>query len=64
MVLVAFVYSYNAASCLEVAILTSLDVRRYLTVQMFFTLLAQFFAFWFLCEIALENRVRSRDSLE
>ena len=63
-VLVAFVYSYNAASCLEVAILTSLDVRRYVAVQMFFTLLAQFFAFWFLCEIALQNRVRSKDSLE
>jgi hypothetical protein len=61
-VLVAFVYSYNAASCLEVAILNSLEVRRYLTVQMFFTLLAQFFALWFLCEIALETRNRPSDS--
>jgi hypothetical protein len=60
-VLVAFVYSYNAASCLEVAIVNSLEVRRYVTVQMFFTLLAQFFALWFLCEIALEARSRSND---
>jgi hypothetical protein len=63
-VLVAFVYLYNAASCLEVAILNSLEVRRYVTVQMFFTLLAQFFALWFLCEIALETRSRPNDSPE
>ena len=62
--LVLFVYSYNAASCLEVAILNSLEVRRYVTVQMFFTLLAQFFALWFLCEIALETRSRPNDSPE
>jgi hypothetical protein len=61
-VLVAFVYLYNAASCLEVAILNSLEVRRYVTVQMFFTLLAEFFALWFLCEIALENRSRPNES--
>ena len=61
-VLVALVYTYNAASCLEVAILNSLEVRRYVTVQMFFTLLAQFFALWFLCEIALETRGRPNDS--
>ncbi len=61
-VLVALIYSYNAASCLEVAIVNSLEVRRYATVQMFFTLLAQFFALWFLCEIALENRSRRKGS--
>jgi hypothetical protein len=61
-VLVALVYIYNAASCLEVAILNSLEVRRYVTVQMFFTLLAQFFALWLLCEIALETRSRPNDS--
>jgi len=61
-VLVAFVYTYNAASCLEVAILNSLEVRRYVTVQIFFTLLTQFFALWFLCEIALETRGRPNDS--
>jgi hypothetical protein len=61
---VALVYTYNAASCLEVAILNSLEVRRYVTVQMFFTLLAQFCALWFLCEIALENRRHARDCSE
>jgi hypothetical protein len=60
--LVAFVYTYNAASCLEVAIVNSLEVRRYVTVQMFFTLLAQFFALWLLCEITLETRTRPNDS--
>jgi hypothetical protein len=60
--LVAFLYAYNAASCLEVAILNSLEVRRYLTVQMFFALLAQFLALQLLCEIALERRSRPHDS--
>jgi hypothetical protein len=54
--LVLFVYSYNAAACLEVAIVNSLEVRRYLTVQMFFTTVAQFFALWLLCEVAVEMR--------
>jgi hypothetical protein len=54
--LVLFVYSYNAACCLEVAIIHSLEIRRYVTVQMFFTLFAEFLALWFLCEIALEAR--------
>lgn len=62
--LVAFLYSYNMASCLEVAIVNSLEVRRYVTVQMFFTLLAQFFALWFLSEIALETRSCPNDSSE
>jgi hypothetical protein len=60
--LVLFVYSYNGATCLEVAVINSLEGRRYLTVQAFFTLFAQFFALWFLCEIALENRSRPNES--
>jgi len=60
--LVFFVYSYNAAGCLEVAILNSLEVRRYLTVQMFFTTAAQFLALWLLCEMAVEMRIRQRVS--
>jgi hypothetical protein len=60
--LVLFVYSYNVATCLEVAVINSLEGRRYVTVQMFFTLLAEFFALWFLCEIALETRTRPNDS--
>jgi hypothetical protein len=61
-VLVLFVYSYNAAASLEVAILNSLEVRRYVTVQVFFTLFAQLFALWLLCEMLLEARGRQRVS--
>jgi hypothetical protein len=53
-----FVFSYNAAACLEVAILNSLEVPRYSMVQMFFTLLAEFLAVWLLCETALGWRAR------
>jgi hypothetical protein len=60
--LVLFLYSYNAAACLEVAIVNSLEVRRYLTVQMFFTTAAQFLALWLLCEMALEMRARQKVS--
>jgi hypothetical protein len=62
-VLVLFVYSYNAAGCLEVAIINSLEVRRYVTVQLFFTIFAQFLALWLLCEMALEMRARAKVSL-
>ena len=55
-VLVLFVYSYNAASCLAVAVANSLDVPRYNTIQIFFTILAQFLALWFLCEVSLLKR--------
>jgi hypothetical protein len=60
--LVLFMYSYNAAACLEVAILNSLEVRRYLTVQVFFTLLAEFFAVWLFWEMALAMRGREKVS--
>jgi hypothetical protein len=59
---VLFLYSYNAAACLEVAIVNSLEVRRYLTVQMFFTTVAQFLALWLLCEMALTMRARQKVS--
>ena len=58
-VLVLFVYSYNAASCLAVAVVNSLDVPRYNTIQIFFTILAQFLALWFLCEVSLLKRQRA-----
>jgi uncharacterized membrane protein len=61
-VLVLFLYSYNATACLEVAIVNSLEVRRYLTVQMFFTTVAQFLALWLLCEMAVEMRARQKVS--
>jgi hypothetical protein len=57
--LTLFVFLYNAAACLEVAIINSLEVPRYSTVQMFFTLLAEFLAAWLLFEFALGKRPRA-----
>jgi len=53
--LVLFTYSYNFTACLEVAVVHLLEYRRYITVQMYFTLLAQFFVLWFMLEFTLEN---------
>ena len=58
--LVLLAYLYNAAACLEVAVIHSLDDRRYITVQMFLTLFAQFLALWFILEFALEIRDRAK----
>ena len=52
--LALFGSAYNAASCLEVAIVNSLEVHRYITVQMYATLLTQFLAFWLILEFALD----------
>ena len=51
---VLFGSAYNAASCLEVAIVNSLEVHRYSTVQLYATLLTQFLAFWLILEFALD----------
>jgi hypothetical protein len=56
--LVLFVYSYNLASCFEVAVIHTLQNPRYVTVQIFFTILAQFLALWFVIEFALQTRAR------
>ena len=56
--LVLLAYLYNVTACLEVAVIQSLEVRRFITVQMFLTLLAQFFALWFILEFVLEMRAR------
>jgi hypothetical protein len=61
--LVLFVYSYNLASCFEVAVIHTLQNPRYVTVQVFFTILVQFLALWFLIEFALEMRDRAKTSL-
>jgi hypothetical protein len=53
--LVVMLFSYNFASCLEPAVVILLEYSRYLTVQMYFTLLAQFFALWFVAEMVLET---------
>ena len=60
--LVLFGSAYNAASCLEVAIVNSLEVHRYITVQMYSTLLTQFLAFWVILEFALDITQR-RDTM-
>lgn len=52
--LVLFGSAYNAASCLEVAIVNSLEVHRYMTVQMYATLLTQLLALWLIFEFALD----------
>jgi hypothetical protein len=57
--LTLFVFLYNAAACLEQAIINSLGVPRCSTVQFFCTLLAEFLAAWLLMETALRKRVRS-----
>ena len=58
--LVLFVYLYNVASCFEVAVIHTLQNPRYVTVQVFFTILSQFLALWFLIEFALETRDRAK----
>jgi len=58
--LVLFGCAYNAASCLEVAIVNSLEVYRYITVQMYSTLLTQFLALWLILEFALDLTKRGR----
>jgi hypothetical protein len=55
--LVLFVYSYNLANCLEVAVIHSLQNSRYATVQMYFVILAQFLAILLILEIFLGSRV-------
>jgi len=42
------IYSYNFGTCLETAIIHSLDNPRYVTVQFSFTLLAEFVGIYFL----------------
>jgi len=51
---VLFAYSYGLASCLEVATIHTLQIARYMTVQMYFAILAQFLAFWLILEVFLE----------
>jgi len=50
---VLFGYAYTVASCLELAIVNSLEVGRYVTVLMYATLLTQLLAFWLALEFAL-----------
>jgi hypothetical protein len=58
--LVLFGCAYNAAGCLAVAIANSLEVHRYITVQMYATLLTQFLTLWLILEFALDIRQHRR----
>jgi hypothetical protein len=57
--LVLLVLSYNFANCFELAVIHLLEYARHITVQMYFTLLAQFVEVWFIAEFCLELRSRS-----
>src|SRR5205814_9919963 len=48
--LVVFSFSFNAACCLEVATIHSLEISRYMTAQMYSTILAQLPGFLFILE--------------
>lgn len=60
--LTLFVFAYNAAACFETAVVHSLDIPRYATIQFYFTVLAEFPALRLLAEVLFPAaaRVRSR----
>jgi hypothetical protein len=60
--LVVFSFSFNAACCLEVATIHSLGIRRYMTAQMYSTLLAQLLGLWFILEFVVQMRECRRQS--
>ena len=55
LVLALFIFAYNAAACLEVAVVHSLQFPRYLTVQFTITSLAEFVALWLVLETFLSQ---------
>jgi hypothetical protein len=57
--LVLLVLCYNFGNSLGIAIIHSLEVWRYNTIQLIFAALAQFLAIWFLIEVAIDFLVAS-----
>lgn len=57
-------YWYNFATCFESAALNSLDVFRYLTVQLIFTILAQFLTILFALEVLISTLRSSPENKE
>jgi hypothetical protein len=51
---VVFACLFNAASSLEPAVIASLEIRRYLSVQMYSTLFTQLLALWFMMEFLVQ----------
>lgn len=49
--LTLFVFSYNFTACLETAVVISLEFPRYVMVQFYFTVLAEFLALWLILEM-------------
>jgi hypothetical protein len=58
---VVFAFAFNAVCCLEVAIISSLDLHRYMTVQMYSTLLAQLLGLWFILEFVIQTWKRRQN---
>jgi hypothetical protein len=61
--LAVFAFLFNAAYCLEVAVISSLGISRYLTVQMYSTLVAQLLGLWFVLEFVSEMWERRKQRL-
>jgi hypothetical protein len=61
--LVLFAYWYSFATCLETAALNSLDVYRYMTIQLIFAILAQFLTILLVLEF-LGAIIRFRRNVE
>ena len=57
-------YWYNFATCFESAALNSLEVFRYLTVQLIFTILAQFLTILFALEVLISTWRSSPENKE
>ena len=51
---VLFLCWYNFGNCIEIAVIHTLDNFRYDTIQLIFTLLAQFAAFLLIAQCAFE----------
>jgi hypothetical protein len=61
--LAVFAFLFNAACCLEVAVISSLDMSRYRSVQMYSTLVAQLLGLWFVLEFVSEMWERRKQRL-
>lgn len=59
-ILVVLGFAYNGASCLEAAVVNSLEVGPYITAQMYATLLTQLLALWLILEFVFAIRQRQQ----
>jgi hypothetical protein len=61
--LAVFAFLFNAAYCLEVAVISSPDISRYRSVQVYSTLVAQLLGLWFVLEFVSEMWERRKQRL-